>query len=53
MLLKSTNNTPYHGFKNRMSKVICAPISFAELKKPVGKRKFFNTALYRKPHEKT
>ena len=53
MLLKSINNTPYYDFKNCTSKIICEPVSFAELKKIVGKRKFFNRALYRKPHEKT
>ena len=54
MLLKSINNTPYHGcFKNHMPKIICAPLSFPELKKAVGERKFYKRALYRKLREQT
>ena len=52
MLLKSINSTPYHGFKNHMPKIICIPLSFAESKKAVGKRKLFKRVLYRKPHKK-
>ena len=39
-------------FQKHMPKIICAPLSFAEPKKAVGKRKFFKRALYRKPHKK-
>ena len=36
-MLKSINNILYHGFKNHMPKIICVPLSFAELKKAAVK----------------